>query len=677
MLLDQCRGFRGGGSPSTSALLFELAFDRVAVLLRAGARGPALRLQLALRLARLGLLLLVHDLADLRRGRAERLDRLLDPVRVVRLERVAERGELLLDVLLRVSRDLVAEVAERLFDLVRERVAFVAGLDALAVATVLLSVHLGVLHEALDLVLAEAARRGDRHVLLAAGRLVLRLHVHDAVRVDVERHLDLRDAARRGRDAVEHEPREALVVRGELPLALDDVDLDLGLTVARRGEGLRLRGRDRRVALDQLRGDATERLDAERERRHVEEQDVLHLALEHAGLDRRADRDDLVRVHALVRLLAVEQLAHRPDDRRHPRHAADEDDLVDLVRRDAGVGEALLHRADRLLDEVADELFELAPRERHDEVLRTRRVGGDERQVDLRLLGRAELDLRLLRGLLEPLERHAVALEVDALVLLELLDEPVHDPLVEVVAAEVRVAVRRLHLEDAFAELQDRDVEGAAAEAVDGDDLVLLLVEPVRKRRRGRLVDDPQDLEARDLARVLRRLALLIVEVRRDGDDRLRDLLAEMRLGIGLELLEDHRRDLGRRELFAVAEHDLDAAVGRLLDLVGDHLDGPLHLGVGESPAHEALDRVDRVLAVRDRLSLRDLADETLPGLRERDDRRRDPPALRVRDDRRLAAFHVGDGRVRGAEVNADDLSHCCCSPSSRSHSIPSPKRDE
>src|SRR2546425_7715640 len=100
MLLDQCRGFRGGGAPSTSALLFELAFDRVAVLLRAGARGLAFRLLLALRLARLGLLLLlVHDLADLRRGRAERLDRLLDPVRVVSLERVAERGELLLDVL--------------------------------------------------------------------------------------------------------------------------------------------------------------------------------------------------------------------------------------------------------------------------------------------------------------------------------------------------------------------------------------------------------------------------------------------------------------------------------------------------------------------------------------------------------------------------------------------------
>jgi hypothetical protein len=35
-----------------------------------------------------------------------------------------------------------------------------------------------------------------------------------------------------------------------------------------------------------------------------------------------------------------------------------------------------------------------------------------------------------------------------------------------------------LDLDDAFAHLEDRDVERAAAEVVDGDRLVLLLVEP-------------------------------------------------------------------------------------------------------------------------------------------------------------------------------------------------------
>ena len=90
---------------------------------------------------------------------------------------------------------------------------------------------------------------------------------------------------------------------------------------------------------------------------------------------------------------------------------------------------------------------------------------------------------------------------------------------VEVVAAEVGVAVDRRHFEDAVADVEDRDVERAAAEVEDGDLLVLLLVEAVGERGGGRLVEDAQDLEPGDLAGVLGRLALGVVEVGGDGDD--------------------------------------------------------------------------------------------------------------------------------------------------------------
>src|SRR5207253_2188962 len=301
-------------------------------------RGRRLTLALAFRLSArrgrpLSLLLLVHELADLLRRGLERLHRGLDPVGVVGLERVAQGGELLLDVLLRVGGHLVTEVLERLLDGVRERVRLVARLDPLAVAAVVLGVHLRILDEARDLVLREAARRGDGDVLLATGRLVLCLHIHDAVRIDVEAHLDLRDPPRRGRYAVEDEASEALVVCGKLALALNDVDLDLRLPVARGREDLRLRGRDRAVALDELGGDATERPDAERERRDVEEEDVLDLPLEHAGLDRGAHRDDLVRVHALVRLLAGEELADGHVNYRRAGQAPDDEQQLYRICR--------------------------------------------------------------------------------------------------------------------------------------------------------------------------------------------------------------------------------------------------------------------------------------------------------------------------------------------------------
>ncbi len=86
--------------------------------------------------------------------------------------------------------------------------------------------------------------------MLLARSLVLGRDVDDAIGVDVERHLDLRDAARCGRNADEVELAERLVVGSQFTLTLEDADRHGGLTVLGRGEGLRLLGRDRRVALD-------------------------------------------------------------------------------------------------------------------------------------------------------------------------------------------------------------------------------------------------------------------------------------------------------------------------------------------------------------------------------------------------------------------------------------------
>ena len=340
-----------------------------------------------------------------------------------------------------------------------------------------------------------------------------------------------------------------LLPDGHLALALEHVHLDRGLVVLRRREDLRLLRRDRRVALDQLRHHAALGLDAEGERGDVEEQHVLDLAAQHACLDRGADRDDLVRVDALVRVLAG-QLLDLLLDRGHAGHAADQHDVIDVG---AGVGQGLLDRPDDALEQIRGELGELRPGQLDVEVLRPRVGRGDEGQVDLRLLGGGELDLRLLRGLVEALQGVLVRGQVDALVALELGDQPLDDRLVPVVAAQVVVTRGGLHLEDAVADLQDGDVEGAAAEVEDEDGLVgRLLVEPVGERGRRRLVDDPLDVEAGDLAGVLGRLALVVVEVGRNGDHGRVDGLAELGLGVRLQLLQDHRRDLGRRVLLAV-----------------------------------------------------------------------------------------------------------------------------
>ena len=110
-------------------------------------------------------------------------------------------------------------------------------------------------------------------------------------------------------------------------------------------------------------------------------------------------------------------------------------------------------------------------REHGVEVLGPGGVGGDEGQHDLGLLRGGQLALGLLRRFLEALQGHAVLAQVDARLALELLDQPVDDALVEVLAAQEGVAAGGAHLEEALRHLQDRDVEGAAAQVVDGHEL--------------------------------------------------------------------------------------------------------------------------------------------------------------------------------------------------------------
>ena len=479
---------------------------------------------------------------------------------------------------------------------------------------VLGGMRLGVLAHLLDLLLGEAAGGGDRDLLLLAGTLVLRGDVEDAVRVDVERHLDLRNAARCGRDAVEVEVAERLVVARHLAVALEDRDRHGRLVVRRRREDLRLLRRNRRVALDERSEDAAQRLDAEREGRHVEKEDVLDFALQDAALNRSAHRHHFVGVHALVGLLAEERLRLLLEER-HAGLAANEHHFVDA--REVGVGHALAARLGRAVHEIHRQRLEDRARKRRREVQRARLVHRDERQVDVVRRRARERALRLLGLFFQALLRHRVGEKVDAVVLLEVVCEPGHDRLVEIVAAEVRIAVRRLHLEDTVADVEDRDIERAAAEVVDCDLLILLLVEAIRERGRSRLVHNALHVKSCDAAGVLRRLTLLVVEVGRDGDDRLGDLLAEKRLGVFLQLAEHHRGNLLRGVNLA-RDFDRRVAVRRRNDLVGNHLDFVAHLA--EAAADEALDGVDRRLRVRHCLTLRGLADENLAVLRECDD---------------------------------------------------------
>jgi hypothetical protein len=139
-------------------------------------------------------------------------------------------------------------------------------------------------------------------------------------------------AARRRRDAFEVELAQQLVARGDLALALEHLDGHGRLVVVGGREGLRELGRDRRVLGDHLGHHAAQGFDAQRQRRHVQQQHVLAVAGQHLALDGGAHGHGFVGVHVLARLLAEELLdlfLHLG----HAGHAADQDHVMDVATR--------------------------------------------------------------------------------------------------------------------------------------------------------------------------------------------------------------------------------------------------------------------------------------------------------------------------------------------------------
>src|SRR3989442_12289550 len=116
------------------------------------------------RTARRGLF--VHFLADLLRGPDQVLRGRPDGVQVVALHSLASRHDLFLDLVAILLADLVAVLGEELLDAIDSVVGLVADLYQLALLLVFRRVGLGVLDHLVDLVLVQAAGRGDPDRLL-------------------------------------------------------------------------------------------------------------------------------------------------------------------------------------------------------------------------------------------------------------------------------------------------------------------------------------------------------------------------------------------------------------------------------------------------------------------------------------------------------------------------------
>ena len=341
--------------------------------------------------------------------------------------------------------------------------------------------------------------------------------------------------------------------------------------------------------------------------------------------------------------LALEQLFHKRPHFRDAGRAANEHDFVDLFGLQGSVLHGLLAGGNGAIDDGLNQLLELFA---DDFSL----VAATTGQLDIQFGGwlRRERNLGFNHGLADGLHGLRVATQVKIHVAADVVESNRDQKVVDVVAAEVRVAVGGDDFEDAVVQFQNRNVKGAAAEVVDGNSAVLLLVQTVRKRGRRRLVDQSQHFEAGNAACVFRRLPLRVVEVCRHGNDGFGDGRGEVALRVALELAKNERGNFGRSERLLAQLNPQDFAG---LQVVGktERKELQLLLNVLNPAPHKAFDGIDGTLWSLNQVLAGGAADHRLIVFVERHHRGDKIQPILAGDYDRALPLHIGHQRVRGA----------------------------
>lgn len=280
--------------------------------------------------------------------------------------------------------------------------------------------------------------------------------------------------------------------------------------------------------------------DTQRQGNDIEEEEVGGLgggglSGEDTGLDGGTVGNGLIGVDGLLELLAIEELGQKLLDLGDTGRTTDQDNLVNTALLHGGVLENLGNGLDGAGEGLGVKVLETGTGDGHGEVLTI------EERVNLNGgLGTAgQGTLGTLASSSETAESTGISGEILLALAGELLLAVVEQVGVEILATQVGVTSSGLDGEDTTLDVQEGDIESTTTEIVDQDVALLLgltSTETVGDSGSGGLVDDTEDVETGDGTGILGGLSLVVVEVGRDSDDGLLDLLAKLGLGNLLHL---------------------------------------------------------------------------------------------------------------------------------------------
>ena len=214
--------------------------------------------------------------------------------------------------------------------------------------------------------------------------------------------------------------------------------------------------------------------------------------------------------------------------------------------------------------------------------------------------------------------------------------KPFHDLAVKIIAAQLRIPPGRENLDDIAVKLYDAHIEGSAAQIVDQYVLLLLaaLGDTVGQSRSRGLIDHAQHWNLRHIRGVLGRLPLGVRKVSRNRNNRAQYLLAQGRLHILFDLLQDNAGDFFRPVTI------------------------PVYLIAHMTVAHVSFCKSHKMLRIQHALFLGIPAHNCVAILKIYC-RRGDPVALLVADDLGIAVrVDIRRNRKCGSQINSYIFTH-------------------
>mmetsp|Transcript_24528 Transcript_24528/g.24124 ORF Transcript_24528/g.24124 Transcript_24528/m.24124 type:complete len:246 (-) Transcript_24528:641-1378(-) len=241
-----------------------------------------------------------------------------------------------------------------------------------------------------------------------------------------------------------------MVVLCHASFSLEDLDEDTWLVIGIGGEDLTFLGRDGSVPRDEHSHHASSSLNSQRERSHIQKEQVLHVGIsfssEDGSLDSCTVGHSLIRVDASVESFPIEEVSQHLLDLGDPSGASHQHHFMDLALGQARVLEDVLHGGHALPEEVHVEFLELGPRDVGVVVFSL----SQGLALDGSLMGGREDSLGLLALGPESPGGPLVLGDVNASLLLELSNAELHQPVIKVLSSQMGVTVGSFHLKDSL-----------------------------------------------------------------------------------------------------------------------------------------------------------------------------------------------------------------------------------